>query len=78
MDFFGLCGDGTNKKYIGSYGVQIGRTGEYLNEANDSTYEWLSEQYFGSYAGLAGGFACYFIGFADVGGPYRFRAVFRP
>ncbi|MDP3042925.1 MAG: hypothetical protein Q8N21_00790 [bacterium] len=77
-DFFGFCGDGTNKKYIGSYGIQAGRTGEFLNEANDLVYEWLSEQHGNSTARIAGPYACsYFYG-DGVGVGYRFRAVFRP
>ncbi|MBU4347268.1 hypothetical protein KKF23_01765, partial [Patescibacteria group bacterium] len=77
-DFFGFCGDGTNKKYIGSYGIQAGRTGEFLNEANDSVYEWLSEQRYSYGARVAGGDACSAFNANDVNNDNRFRSVFRP
>lgn len=77
-DFFGFCGDGTNKKYIGSYGIQVGRTGEFLNEANDSVYEWLAEQHGYYNARVAGYYACSYFYYSNVSSDYSFRAVFRP
>ncbi|MCG2690103.1 hypothetical protein L6252_02370, partial [Candidatus Parcubacteria bacterium] len=62
----------------GTYGSQLGRTDEYVNEADDSVYEWLSEPHYYHYARIAGNYGCsYFYNYGVVTS-YRFRAVFRP
>ncbi|MCX6789008.1 MAG: hypothetical protein NTZ42_00130 [Candidatus Gribaldobacteria bacterium] len=78
MDFFGVCGNGSAKKIIGNYGSQNGRTDEYLNQANDSVWGWLSEPDYYSGARVAGGYGCSYIAGGYVNGGYRFRAIFRP
>lgn len=77
-DFFGFCGNGTATVATGRYGTQVGRTDEYVNTADDSTYEWLSEQRYINYARIAGNDACSYFASYGVYTDARFRAVFRP
>jgi len=90
-DFFGYCGyknGGSNyesatgiytaDKTYGNYGGQVGRTDEFLDLANSSSYEWLSEQHSYNNARVAGSYACSYFNGHNVNNGYRFRAVFRP
>ena len=92
-DFFGFCGykDGVSNyenttsvsssdKTFGNYGVQVGRTDEFLDLADNADsfgWEWLSEQHYG-YARVAGSYACSYFLYGYVYTGYSFRAVFRP
>jgi hypothetical protein len=68
---------------LGNYGTNLGRgrnvgNSNYIYLSNHSL-EWLSEQYNGNYALLAGVYACSYVYSSNgvyIG--YRFRAVFRP
>jgi hypothetical protein len=90
-DFFGFCGyrnggsdyentagsNSANKSY-GNYGGQIGRTDEFMDLADNGSWEWLSEQHNSNNARIAGGNACSNITSNVVYSGYRFRSVFRP
>ncbi len=90
-DFIGFCGykDGgsnyesttgtyTADKTYGNFGVQVGRTDEFLDLANSLIKEYLSEQSYYYYAGVAGYYACSSFDSDFINGNLRFRAVFRP
>jgi hypothetical protein len=69
---------------LGNYGVNVGRginatsaNDNYINLSNTS-YEWLSEQYYINSARIAGTSACSFVNTNTVLTSNRFRAVFRP
>jgi hypothetical protein len=93
QDFYDYCGKSgsTNYAYVassadplssvktyGNYGNQIGRTTQVLNVGNMPSYEWLSGQFYNSYALLAGYYACSYVNYINVNNSGRFRALFRP
>lgn len=76
-DFFGVCGDRTASTTAGWYGTQIGRTDNVITN-NQTTWEWLSEQYLYANARVAGTYACSYFVSSNVTDSRGFRVVFRP